>query len=152
MSMRRSLSQLHNDVKENIDSKLKEIKNSNEASEDIETIAYGTSIKIQNLRPPVIWYMRDSYQPEQTGAQTERHDIPYSFVATVRDNDPSKGEQRADNLVNDVYDFFMQDRQLGGEIHNIEPGSVDPEFVGTASKKLFWSSNQLIFVVKRTIV
>jgi len=148
--LKKSLYDMREDIEGAIEGKLEAFKADEERSE-VNSIIYFDDIRIKNISTPAIWWLPDTYTPTMVGGNTEQHNMPYTFISMIKESEPQVGKVKARRLVSDVYDWFMSDRTLDGQVHMIMPGSVDPAFAGAESQRLYWSSIQLEYRVRRII-
>lgn len=145
--LKKSIVTMHKDIRRDIEEVLEELKEELELND----LVYTDEAKISRLNPPMIWWFREPYSPSPDGVQAHIHDVPYVFVCMVKDSDPRAGKHRAEELMGEVFDKFMQNRNNYGTWHDVMPGQQNPAHPGYESKKIYWSACRLEFRAKRLI-
>lgn len=116
---------------------------------EVQRVVYGESARLGSLQMPAIWIIPEPYIPVVVGGKTAEHPIRFNLVAFVKDNEPERGLERAQDLAFTVYDVIMQDRTLGGIVFDITPTRVDPAYEIGQNSNLYWSAVQFDFKIKR---
>lgn len=142
---RKSLAELFDEIRESIESKLKE----HVSLEAIKDVVYGERQRIGNLKSPAIWIVPEPYQPELRGGRTAQHDFTFNFVVLVKGNNPQEALKEAERLSMTIYDVFTEDRTLGGLVSDVRPMRVDPAYEAGNNTQLYWSAVQFSFRLQR---
>ena|SRR5690625_1009106 len=142
---KKPLSELFNEIREAIISKLEE----HESLEVINDVVYGERQRIGTLKSPAIWIVPEPYQPELRGGRTAQHDFTFDFVVLVKGTKPQEALKEAENLSMAIYDVFTEDRTLGGLVSDVRPMQVDPAYEAGNNTQLYWSAVQFSFRLQR---
>lgn len=142
---RKSLAELFDEIRESIESKLKE----HDSLSEIKDVVYGERQRIGVLKSPAIWIVPEPYQPELRGGRTAQHDFTFNFVVLVKGNNPQEALKEAERLSMTIYDVFTEDRTLGGLVSDVRPMRVDPAYEAGNNTQLYWSAVQFSFRLQR---
>lgn len=117
--------------------------------DEIKGVIFGERQRIGSLQTPSIWIVPNSYSPVLSGGHKAQHDIPFDFVVFVKDLEPERGLQKAQDLALTVYDVIAADRTLNGLVHDVRPTQVTPSYEAGQSTQLYWAAVQFAFRLQR---
>lgn len=116
-------------------------------------VVYGELAKKSNLDLPMIWFFPAPHTPEPAGANSEQHGFNYYFVALVKNNQGIEtGKEEAEDLLARIYDRVTrvdQGNKIRQVCHDVVPGQYNPAYRRADSKRIFWASCEISFVVRR---
>lgn len=145
MVKRKSLKEIHHEIRNEIISLLEAHKDLRE----VKDIVYGERQRIGRLLSPAIWIIPEPYDVGLRGGRTAQHDITFNFIVLVKDNEPERGLQKAQDLAFTVYDVLVEDRTLNGLVSDVRPQIVDPSHEAGENTQLYWSAVQFVFRLQR---
>lgn len=143
----RSLAEIRKDIKDAIIAKLQDAKTSGNLT-DVKYINYGNRTR-GDVKIPAVWVIPAAHTPEMAGASRVQHDFTFDFAVIVKDNDPEKGAEMAEDLASRVYDTMTSDRKLNNLVFDVIPTRIDPAYEVESSNNTFWASCQLVFRIQR---
>jgi hypothetical protein len=137
------------DIYKGIREEIQTVIESSEELTEIKSVTYGEKQRIGTLQTPAVWIVPNAYSPALIGGHKAQHDIPFDFVVFVKDLEPERGLQKAQDLALTIYDVLTSDRTLNGLVHDVRPTEVTPSYEAGQSTQLYWAAVQFTFRLQR---
>jgi hypothetical protein len=147
MPSEKNLADIRKELKGAIQAKIQEAMKTGTLTE-AKTLLYGSKANVTKLSTAAVWIVPEAHIPDVSAARRAWHNFNFDFAAVVKDIDPEKGADRAEDLAAKIYDVIMADRSLGGLVHDITPTSVEPAYEAGVNQ-LHWAAVSFSFKIPR---
>lgn len=144
-----SLAQIIADIRATVATALDDARESGEVLEDVERVVVTGRDRIGRVRGKTVWAIPAPWTPRPDTIRLTTHDISFSFVAMVKNDDPEAGREQAVDLISRVYDVILEVVDTD-YVEAVVPGVFDPNAKPVnGSKTLYHASADLSVRVRR---